>query len=64
MNILKELLKVSGMEFAHIQQTAEQKRLEKGGFDKGIYNAFVEIEEGHPSLGYYRAQPNQYPELK
>ncbi len=58
------LAKVYGMEFADIQQVAEQKRADKGGFDNRIYNAFVEIEAGNPSLGYYRARPDQYPEVK
>ena len=51
-------------ELADIQQAAEQKRADKGGFDNRIYNAFVEIEAGNPSLGYYRARPDQYPEVK
>ncbi len=53
---------VSALEI--IQQAAEQKRADKGGFDNRIYNAFVEIEAGNPSLGYYRARPDQYPEVK
>ena len=58
------LSKAYGMEFANIQQAAEQKREDKGGFDNRIYNAFVEIEARNPSLGYYRARPDQYPEVK
>lgn len=58
------LSKAYGMEFANIQKAAEQKREDKGGFDNRIYNAFVEIEAGNPSLGYYRARPDQYPEVK
>jgi predicted house-cleaning noncanonical NTP pyrophosphatase (MazG superfamily) len=64
LEVMLSLAKAYGMEFADIQQAAEQKRADKGGFDNRIYNAFVEIEAGNPSLGYYRARPDQYPEVK
>jgi predicted house-cleaning noncanonical NTP pyrophosphatase (MazG superfamily) len=64
LEVMLSLAKAYGMEFADIQQVAEQKRADKGGFDNRIYNAFVEIEAGNPSLGYYRARPDQYPEVK
>jgi predicted house-cleaning noncanonical NTP pyrophosphatase (MazG superfamily) len=64
LEVMLALAKVYGMEFIDIQQAAEQKRADKGGFDNRIYNAFVEIEAGNPSLGYYRARPDQYPEVK
>ncbi|MCE2991621.1 MAG: nucleoside triphosphate pyrophosphohydrolase [Candidatus Jidaibacter sp.] len=64
LEVMLALAKVYGMEFTDIQQAAEQKRADKGGFDNRIYNAFVEIEAGNPSLGYYRARPDQYPEVK
>ena len=64
LEVMLSLAKAYGMELADIQQAAEQKRTEKGGFDNRIYNAFVKIEAGNPSLGYYRARPDQYPEVK
>ncbi len=64
LEVMLSLAKAYGMELADIQQAAEQKRADKGGFDNRIYNAFVEIEAGNPSLGYYRARPDQYPEVK
>lgn len=64
LEVMLALLKVYGVEFADIQQAAEKKRAEKGGFDNRIYNAFVEIEAGNPRLEYYRARPDQYPEVK
>ena len=57
------LLKAYKMEFTNIQQAADQKREEKGGFEKKIYHSFVEVEEGNPSLAYYESQPNKYPKL-
>ena len=64
LEVMLSLAKAYGMELADIQQAAAQKREDKGGFDNRIYNAFVEIEAGNPSLGYYRARPDQYPEVK
>lgn len=64
LEVMLSLAKAYGMEFADIQQAAEQKRADKGGFDNRIYNAFAPIEAGNPSLGYYRARPDQYPEVK
>ncbi len=64
LEVMLALAKIYGMELADIQKAAEQKRADKGGFDNRIYNAFVEIEAGNPSLGYYRARPDQYPEVK
>jgi predicted house-cleaning noncanonical NTP pyrophosphatase (MazG superfamily) len=48
--------------FADVMQTAERKRLEKGGFINRIYADFVEIEEGHSSLAYYKERPEKYPQ--
>jgi predicted house-cleaning noncanonical NTP pyrophosphatase (MazG superfamily) len=62
--VMLSLLEVYGMELADIQQTAEQKKRVRGGFDDRIYNAFVEMEEGNPALSYYRDRPDQYPEVK
>ena len=64
LEVMLALVKVYGMEIKDIQEATEQKRAEKGGFHNRIYNAFVEIEAGNPSLEYYRARPDQYPEVK
>jgi predicted house-cleaning noncanonical NTP pyrophosphatase (MazG superfamily) len=64
LEVMLSLAKAYGMEFADIQQAAEQKRADKGGFDNRIYNAFAPIEAGNPSLGYYRARPDQYTQVK
>lgn len=63
LEVMMALARVNEIEFADVAQTADQKRLEKGGFEKRIYNTFVAIESGHPSLDYYRARPDQYPEV-
>lgn len=64
LEVMLALTRVYGIEFTDIQQTADQKRAEKGGFEAKIYNAFVEIGADNPNIGYYRDRPDQYPELK
>lgn len=39
LEVMLSLAKAYGMELADIQQAAEQKRADKGGFDNRIYNA-------------------------
>ena len=58
------LVKVYGLEFLHISNKAEEKRIEKGGFEEKIYSDFIEIEENNPNLKYYRVRPDSYPEIK
>jgi predicted house-cleaning noncanonical NTP pyrophosphatase (MazG superfamily) len=64
LEVMSTLLRVYGIEFVDIQQAADQKRAEKGGFDAKIYLAFVEIEESNPRFEYYRDHPDQYPEVE
>lgn len=64
LEVMLALLKVNELAFTDITQKAEEKRAEKGGFENRIYADFVEIEEGNPSLGYYKSQPDKYPEVK
>lgn len=64
LEVLLTLARVYGIDFADVQKTADQKRLEKGSFDGRIYNALVEMEEGNLSIEYYKARPDQYPEVK
>lgn len=50
LEVILSLAKAYGMELADIQQAAEQKRADKGGFDNRIYNAFALIEEAIQAL--------------
>lgn len=64
LEVMLAMAQTYGIDFKDIQKTADQKRSEKGGFNGLIYNAFVEIEAGHPSIEYYKARPDHYPEMK
>lgn len=49
-------------------ETVHRKRLEKkekrGGFESRIFGVSFELPADHPSLPYYRAQPEKYPEVE
>lgn len=64
LEVILAMARAYEIDFTNILSSADQKRSEKGVFDGRIYSAFIEIEEGHPSLGYYRARLDQYPEVK
>lgn len=63
LEVMKALAHIHSIPFEDVVQTADRKRAEKGGFDQRIYTAFVAIESDHPALSYYRARPDQYPEV-
>ena len=44
LEVMLALLKVYGMEFASLQQAAEQKRAEKGGFDDKIIMLLLKLK--------------------
>ncbi len=41
-----------------------QKKQKNGGFEKGIYSAFFEMDFNHADVDYYLAKPHKYPELR
>jgi predicted house-cleaning noncanonical NTP pyrophosphatase (MazG superfamily) len=63
LEVIRAIACINEIEFTDVLQAADRKRSEKGGFEKRIYNAFVEIESGHPSISYYRDRPDQYEEI-
>lgn len=66
MEVLYALAKKHGLRFDHIEQTRLQKREERGGFKRGTFVEFVEVEtddESHPIIQYCLANPQAYPEI-
>ncbi|MBI2706768.1 MAG: nucleoside triphosphate pyrophosphohydrolase [Proteobacteria bacterium] len=68
-DILEVLTALAGcwrIEMKTIEQTRLQKREERGGFEKGTFMEFVEVETSdnfHPVLQYCLANPKAYPEI-
>lgn len=44
LEVMKAIACVYGIEFEDIFKAADQKRAEKGGFERQIYKAFVEVD--------------------
>ena len=68
LEVVYTLAKSYGLQLDHIEQTRLQKRKERGGFNKGIFAEYVEveIEEGddeHPIVQYCLEDPEKYPEI-
>jgi hypothetical protein len=63
LEVMLTLLKVHHITFEEIAQTAQEKKLRKGGFDDRIYVDIVEVKEGAQALSYYRAHADRYLEL-
>ena len=68
LEVIYTLAKSYGLQLEHIEQTRVQKRKERGGFNKGIFAEYVEVdtEEGddeHPIIQYCLDDPEKYPEM-
>lgn len=64
LEVMIALCQVYNFSFEKVEQSRTEKKAAKGGFEKRIYNAFVEVESHHESICYYLERPHKYPELK
>lgn len=53
LEVMKTLCNATGIAEEQIEKIRLQKRKEKGGFDRKIYNHFVDIEESNPAINYF-----------
>ena len=61
--IILSLAQVHGFTAEQLESVRTSKRETKGGFEKRIYNALVEVPATSPHTAYYRAQPDKYPQV-
>jgi predicted house-cleaning noncanonical NTP pyrophosphatase (MazG superfamily) len=61
LEVLYALSKATGISWEQIEKTRLVKQKAKGGFDKKIYNPYVDIEESNPSIEYYLKKADHYP---
>jgi predicted house-cleaning noncanonical NTP pyrophosphatase (MazG superfamily) len=65
LEVIASIAKAHDISLDEIRNIQEQKKLEKGGFDKRIYCSFVEIDAIHKEvIDGYRKQPEKYPEVE
>lgn len=63
LEVIDSLCTVAGIKEEEVREKMTQKRIIKGGFDRKIYNHYVEIEETNPAIEYYLQRPDQYPSM-
>jgi predicted house-cleaning noncanonical NTP pyrophosphatase (MazG superfamily) len=68
LEVVYTLAKSYGLQMEHIEQTRLQKRKERGGFNKGVFAEYVEVEaeeddKEHPIIQYCLSNPEKYPEI-
>jgi predicted house-cleaning noncanonical NTP pyrophosphatase (MazG superfamily) len=64
LEVIHALGTVCGLTIEQIDQQRLQKKDQKGGFEGRIHCSYVEIDSAHEKIGYYRARPDQYPEMR
>lgn len=66
LEVLYAIAKYYGLQTEHLEKKRVQKQLERGGFSKGLFVEFVEVEDSedsHPVIDYCLSQPDKYPEI-
>src|ERR1700722_12676613 len=67
LEVLHTIAKKYGLRIEHIEKMRLQKRDERGGFKKGTFVEFVEVETNddfHPIIQYCLSNPEAYPEVE
>ena len=64
LEIVHTLVKATGSSLEYIEEIRNKKLEIKGGFEKRLYITTLKLDENHPHVAYYRAQPDKYPEIK
>lgn len=64
--VLYSIAKYYGLQTEHLEKKRVQKQAERGGFSKGLFVEFIEVEDSddaHPVIEYCLSQPDKYPEI-
>ncbi len=66
LEVLYALSKKFGLRWEHIEKERLQKRDNRGGFKKGTFVEFVEVDsfdDSHPIVQHCLENPDKYPEI-
>jgi predicted house-cleaning noncanonical NTP pyrophosphatase (MazG superfamily) len=66
LEVLHAIAQTHGLQWEHVEKKRMQKKEERGGFKKGIFAEFVEVEaedDSHPIIEYCLSRPQEYPEI-
>ncbi|MBP7854457.1 nucleoside triphosphate pyrophosphohydrolase [Candidatus Babeliales bacterium] len=64
MELVDYLAQLHGINHEQLQQAKNNKREEKGGYEKRIFLTFAEHPKDSPQERYCLADPEKYPEVK
>lgn len=64
LEVIHALSLAQGLSYQECEDARLKKKDKKGGFERCIYNAYVEMDSDNKSIGYYQARPDEYPEVK
>lgn len=62
--VIYALAQVNNFTASDIENARQKKYASKGGFEQKVYCNYFEIDEDNKTIEYYRARPNDYPEIK
>jgi chorismate mutase-like protein len=63
LEVVYALAQEKGISLEEVENCRLHKRTLKGGFDKRIYNSFIDIEENNSAIEYYLSKQAEYPEI-
>ncbi|CRX38244.1 nucleoside triphosphate pyrophosphohydrolase [Estrella lausannensis] len=61
LEVIHSLSKATGIPLERLEKARYAKKQEKGGFDRKIYNSYVDVEETNPSIEYFLKKGEHYP---
>ena len=61
--VAQTLAAAVGITEFEITKAQKEKRQKSGGFKKGYFTNFVEIDSKNPAIAYYQARPKKYPKI-
>ena len=63
LEVIHALSLAHGFSYQACEEIRLKKKSKKGGFEKRIYNAYIDISSDNQKILYYQAQSDKYPEI-
>src|SRR5579872_912235 len=62
LEVVDGLCKAYGIDPQELARVKTQKYQDRGGFEKGLFIEYLEMDETNPRVKHFRASPDKYPE--
>lgn len=63
LEVIHALIDAHGLSYQEIENIRFEKKDKKGGFEKRIYNAYVEMNRDNKAIDYYKSRSDDYPDI-